>query len=327
MQLLTRPDAQELVQRYTALAETAWISRLAQTLAGLWFGWRNGNDETRTKRITVIAGGLTARIRRRYRLNSLLNQIDPLFVAKAIADAEKEKGSPLSGEERKAATRQAEDDWESLAGETKNRADKRHHALDAMVINFWNTGSKKQNEDFFRFPPAIQANAREFFDRRLATVTPRRIVRERTAMEETFYGKRELFGQEFMVKRRPLFDLATKEEKGKAKIKPRKDIKTQKIVDGAIRRVVEEFLETQDELTLEAWTAFCAQARRGASGPRIVQVLMTETEPDAVDEYGALPMQAPRRAGNSAARRAMQAISSSRARHHRKRSRRKGRSR
>jgi hypothetical protein len=105
-------------------------------------------------------------------------------------------------------------------------------------------------------------------------------------MEETFYGKRDLFGKSFIVKRRPLFDLATKVERGKVKIKPRKDIKTQKIVDWPIRRVVEEFLETQEELTMEGWTAFCAQARRGANGPRILQVLMTETEPDAVDEYG-----------------------------------------
>jgi CRISPR-associated endonuclease Csn1 len=33
VQLLLREDAPELVQRYTALAETAWISKLAQTIA------------------------------------------------------------------------------------------------------------------------------------------------------------------------------------------------------------------------------------------------------------------------------------------------------
>jgi CRISPR-associated endonuclease Csn1 len=259
VQLLTREDAHELVQRYTALAETAWISRLAQKIAGLWFGWRNGNDNAGDKRVVVIAGGLTARIRRRYRLNSLLNP-PPADCTDPAA-------------------------WEETA--EKNRDDDRHHALDAMVISFlpqWTRNAKK--EHFFRFPAAIHANARAFFEQRLAAVTPRRIVRERAAMEETFYGKRQLLGQAFMVKRRPLFDLATKEEKGKVKIKPRKDIKTRKIVDGAVRRVVEEFLETQDELTLEVWSAFCAQARCGANGPRIVQMLMTETEPDAVDEYG-----------------------------------------
>ncbi len=259
VQLLTREDAAELVQRYTALAETAWISRLAQKISGLWFGWRNGNDDAGEKRIVVIAGGLTARIRRRYRLNTLLNP--------APADCT----DPVA--------------WEETA--EKNRDDDRHHALDAMVINFlpqWTRNAKK--EHFFRFPAAIHANAKAFFEKRLAAVTPRRIVRERAPMEETFYGKRQILGQVFMVKRRALFDLATKEEKGKVKIKPRKDIETKKIVDDAIRRVVEEFLETQEELTLEAWAAFCRQARRGASGPRIIQISMTETRAGAVDEYG-----------------------------------------
>lgn len=287
VQLLTQPDAAELVQRYTALAETAWISRLAQKIAGLWFGWRNGNDDAGSKRVIVIAGGLTARLRRRYKLNTLLRPLDPEFVVKALAEAENEKGAPLSEEERRMHTRQARDDWEALSGDAKNRADDRHHALDAMVINFlpqWTRHAQK--EHFFRFPATIHANAAGWFGQRLAEVTPRRIVRERAAMEETFYGKRELLGKSFMVKRRLLFDLATKEEKGKAKIKPVKDIKPRKIVDGAIRRIVEEFLETQDELTLEAWTAFCAEVRCGANGPRIVQILMTETEPDAVEEYG-----------------------------------------
>src|SRR5207247_2200199 len=56
VQLLLREDAPELVQRYTALAETAWISRLAQKIASLHFGWRNGNDRDGVKRVTVISG-------------------------------------------------------------------------------------------------------------------------------------------------------------------------------------------------------------------------------------------------------------------------------
>ncbi len=39
VQLLTSPEAETLVQKYTALAETAWISKLAQTIIGLRFGW------------------------------------------------------------------------------------------------------------------------------------------------------------------------------------------------------------------------------------------------------------------------------------------------
>jgi len=72
-ELNEKMDAPELVQRYTALAETAWISRLAQTVVSLHFGWRNGNDAEGTKRVTIVSGGLTGRVRRRYKLNSLLN--------------------------------------------------------------------------------------------------------------------------------------------------------------------------------------------------------------------------------------------------------------
>jgi hypothetical protein len=60
------------------------------------------------RRVIVISGGLTARIRRKYRLNSLLNPPPP--------------GTPELVQ------------WEEKA--EKNRADDRHHALDAMVINF-----------------------------------------------------------------------------------------------------------------------------------------------------------------------------------------------
>ncbi len=287
VQLLTREDAAELVQRYTALAETAWISRLAQKIAGLWFGWRNGNDAENRKRITVISGGFTARIRRRYRLNSLLNQLDPDFVTKALAEAEKQKGSRLSDEERKAATRRAEDDWEAAAGETKNRKDHRHHALDAMVINFWNTGSKKQDADFFRFPPAIHRNALAYFRERIEPVNPMLYVREKPAIQAMFYGKRQLDGSTFIVKRRPLLELGTKEVKNKKVLKPLADIRqqAQTIVDGAIRRIVIEFLEAHGDLTLEQWTEWCDNVTRGDNGPRIKQVQMRESAADKTENY------------------------------------------
>ncbi|MBI4658089.1 MAG: hypothetical protein HY735_04425 [Verrucomicrobia bacterium] len=102
-QLLTSSDAPALVEKYTALAETAWISKLAQTIVGLRFGWPGGIADGKRK-VIVVSGGLTARIRRKYKLNSLLNP---------DAKSEEEAGQ-------------------------KNRSDDRHHALDAMVISFLN---------------------------------------------------------------------------------------------------------------------------------------------------------------------------------------------
>ena len=126
VQLLTSPDAEKLVEKYTALAETAWISKLAQTIIGLRFGWPGGivNGE---RKVIVVSGGLTGRIRRKYRLNSLLNP-----------DAKNEEEA-----------------------ENKNRNDDRHHALDAMVISFipnWARNAKLTG--FFRFPEGVH---RELF--------------------------------------------------------------------------------------------------------------------------------------------------------------------
>jgi CRISPR-associated endonuclease Csn1 len=72
VQLLTRADAAELVSKYTSLAETAWISKLAQTLIRLHFGWPLEHQRGK-ERVTVVPGGLTGRIRRKYLLNTLLD--------------------------------------------------------------------------------------------------------------------------------------------------------------------------------------------------------------------------------------------------------------
>ena len=125
VQLLTRQDAPELVERYTALAETAWISKLAQAIVNLHFGWTNGYDENRTKRVIVVSGGVTARVRRKYGLDKLLYNDTT--------------------------------DAEVLAKKVKNREDKRHHALDAMVMTFipqWTRDPSK--EGFFRSPAGVQ---------------------------------------------------------------------------------------------------------------------------------------------------------------------------
>lgn len=288
VQLLLREDAPELVQRYTALAETAWIAKLAQKIISLHFGWRNGNDysgPTPVKRVTVVSGGLTARIRRAYRLNSLLVTMPAKFLADALQRAQEKKQSPLSAEESAVVTKNASYEWESVA--EKNRDDDRHHALDAMVINFLPQWARDaQKEHFFRFPERIQKNAQAYFREEIATVRPRPLVRVKPALEETFYGMRSLNGAHYIVKRRLLFDLAVKLVKGKPELRSRKDIEPHKIVDGAIRELVEEFLGAHPNLTLAQWREWCGTLRLNQNGPKIVKVLMTETKRDAVEEYG-----------------------------------------
>jgi len=71
--LLTRPDAAELVEQYTALAQTAWIARLAQTIVRLHFGWPLDHQKGE-ERVLTLTGGQTAQFRREFRLNSLLGE-------------------------------------------------------------------------------------------------------------------------------------------------------------------------------------------------------------------------------------------------------------
>jgi CRISPR-associated endonuclease Csn1 len=263
VQLLTRQDAPELVERYTALAETAWISKLAQAIVNLHFGWTNGYDENRTKRVIVVSGGVTARVRRKYGLDKLLYNDTT--------------------------------DAEVLAKKVKNREDKRHHALDAMVMTFIPQWARDPNkEGFFRFPPEFRdkkgredyERIRELFSKRLSDVMPRNIAFERAALADTSFGGRLDGGKPIIVKRVTVFDLAQEPAgaPGKTKFSLKYLIKkTESVRDETIkRRLKEEFVEKEpDEVK---WKKFCdsfAQKRKGGiTGARIIKVWVYAGEPD-----------------------------------------------
>lgn len=259
VQLLLREDAPELVQRYTALAETAWISRLAQKIVWLHFGWRNGNDFEGKKRVTIISGGLTGRIRRKYRLNSLLNPCpageDPVV-------------------------------WEAKADIPKNRKDDRHHALDAMVINFlpqWTRDARKQH--FFRFPEAIQANPRAFFQSQIDEVTPCNIAFEKPSLADTIYGSRRDPKGMAIVQRVPLFALGMKSA-GPSKVafdakylaEQAKTVRDPKIVAELHR-----YLAAGDP-SESTWRNFCdtlhITRKDGSKGPRVLKVNVNAGSPE-----------------------------------------------
>ncbi len=286
VQLLLREDAPELVQRYTALAETAWISRLAQKIVSLHFGWRNGNDKDGGKRVTVISGGFTARIRRRYRLNSLLNPMKQEWFDEQWEKAT--KGLPLSAEGEAKLREAITLEWESVA--EKNREDDRHHALDAMVINFWNTGAKKQDAHFFRFPDTMQKNPRGFFGKHIEQVTPEKRAFEKAVLAETIYGGRTENGATKIVQRVSLFALGMKSV---GQNKTAFDV-------GFLRKQLKSLRESQPSALIEqqildwldddrdeaAWRDFCdtirLPQRDGSNGPRVKRVTV---DVGVADEY------------------------------------------
>ena len=154
VRLLLSADAEQLVERYTPLAETAWIARLAQTIASLHFGWVNGNDREGNKRIITVSGGLTGRTRRKYCLNSLLGrdrELDRKISERLDALAELRSLS-LPREERKAKGRALWAELSELNAAEKARDDDRHHALDAMILTFFEGKDNDPNhEEEFRF--------------------------------------------------------------------------------------------------------------------------------------------------------------------------------
>jgi len=257
VRLLTLPDAAEQVQRYTALAETAYIARLAQTLVALYFNWPIRSQEG-ARRITIVNGGLTARVRRNYKLNSLLSPC------------------PEGKDPR---------DWEEQC--EKNRGDKRHHALDAMVISFipgW--ARNPRHEGFFRLPDGV---TRETFAAALTNRLPRALVLPKPELEATVYGERIIDGKRYGVARIALRDFAVKVEKNKPVLKPRKDLKPHQIIDPVIRNAVESLIEGNPSLTLEQWETWCVNYRRGSmQGPRVKKLFVTITDADSLDEYGNL---------------------------------------
>jgi CRISPR-associated endonuclease Csn1 len=263
VRLLTSPDAVELAERYTALAETAYIARLAQTVAALHFGWPI-NSQPGERRITIVNGGLTARVRRNYRLNSLLNPCPP-------------------GQDPK--------EWEENADVEKNRKDDRHHALDAMVISFlpaWTRDPKK--EKFFRLPEGVTPAT---FETELKRVLPRQLHYERAQLEATAFGRRNLNGSNYGVGRVGFLNLVVKVALNGARslnVKPEGSGEADMIVDQAIRRDVQAFIDQRRKtLTLEEWDRWAAEYRRGGpDGPKVNKVLVTITNPDALDEYADL---------------------------------------
>lgn len=223
-QLLTSPEAETLVEKYTALAETAWISKLAQTIIGLRFGWPGGIEDGK-RRVIVVSGGLTGRIRRKYKLNSLLN--------------------PTAANKENA--------------EQKNRNDNRHHALDAMVISFLpNWARNAATSGFFKFPEGVDRN---LFAKAIAEVIPQNICFEKPALAETIYGARKLDGEKIIVQRVELVSLAMKPTAPGKTVFDLKyaQKKVQAILDPMIREKVAEFINALPDEA--AWKSFCSQFR------------------------------------------------------------------
>lgn len=220
VRLLTSPHAKDLVDKYTSLAETAWISKLSQTIIGLKFGWKNGVDQDGKRRVIVVSGQLTASIRERFGLDRIL----------------------------------APDETDPQEAKKKNRNDDRHHALDAMVISFipgWMRDRRKHR--YFKISGLD--NPYPLFERNIAGVVPAQLCFKKSKLEETIYAKRRIGGEDKIVYRVDVRGLGLKTSQGEefSEIHLRDAITREP--DQRLVTLVNDWLNGGD-LSQKSWTAF-----------------------------------------------------------------------
>lgn len=161
VELLTASYAAELEKSRGDLQATAYLEKLAQRIIALHFGWGlNAKDEAR--HIFVASGGQTAYIRRVFRLDRLLHKAETKeSFSKLVAERELEK---------------------------KNRANKKHHALDALVLSIIREVRYNPTTDTIEAPAYFNA---PFCDKALRSVYPQEVKTAKPKLRETIYGLRE----------------------------------------------------------------------------------------------------------------------------------------
>ncbi len=292
-------EAALMVQNKTALQETAWIAKLARVLICLKFGWRL-DAEGEQRRIVVVTGSVTNRVATKYGLYSLLGgpeRVKKLADAKAaieaamkqVEDARDDELDKLCDDfpkEWKTKKRKGDEHWDrgyalwllrriQIANDDaineKDRKDKRHHALDAMVLSFlphWAGDPGKSL--YFGLPP--KRNWKEEFRHYLDSLYPEILIPEPPEVEKSFYGSRRIGMESVATKRFVLREIAYSGQPLEYSATVLKKA-VESITDTLIRRQVLDFVNTNPKKS--EWLDFCAQMERGGlrkGGPRLLRV-------------------------------------------------------
>jgi CRISPR-associated endonuclease Csn1 len=276
-------DAQDMVQKRTALQETAWIAKLARTLICLKYGWPL-DFEGQKKRIVVVTGAVTNRVAKRYKLYRLLGgegRVEQLEkkVEQCLAELQslRDAVAPLSDvrKAREAVTKAQKE------VEDKCREDKRHHALDAMVLSFLPHWAGDPGKNIFFGLPKLVAKS-EFFGDYLDRVAPEELRFERPVLRETIYGLRQGKTGEFQgAIRREVLEMPfeSKSMEGELIKFSTKELRNaiSTVRDDAIRSALSTIALELDQLDGAAaqqrhWLAFCADFRLRENGPLIKKV-------------------------------------------------------
>ena len=268
--MLLSKNALEIDENAQNIQETAWIAKLARNLVALKVGYDLG-QEGDAKKVQVINGSQTAGLRRKYNLNSLLN-LEKFDIEKELIGKPREKclasinkvfkefeesvqaefcrifyKPNTSEEEIQEELKNFKVDGHrvtELALDKKNRADKRHHALDAIVICYLEEWGRDVNKrDRFRLPKNIDRN---YIKSELDKVVPKKIGFSKAGLLEQASGyNEEHFNEkeEKKVFQTKDLDSLFKNNQGKYQLKDT-DIKTKisNIVDSNIKNLLEKKL-------------------------------------------------------------------------------------
>jgi len=240
MELLISNEAVELEQRRNDLQATAYLEKLAQQIAALHFGW-GLNTLGDQRRIFTANGGQTARIRRAFGLDRLLHSAENF---------------------KKAVQENTLDE--------KNRANKKHHALDALVLSVireikYDPATRRLKAPEFFTPP--------FCSRALDDVYPQTVKTCKPKLRETIYGLRERV--ENGTKKYYLVTRFNSSVDGLQKLaEAKKQVKN--IFDPDIKRQLEEQL-SDPNLTQESWQNWLKQW--SDNGRKIRKITKTESGP------------------------------------------------
>lgn len=174
--LLTSQNPEELVEKYTHLAETAYISRLAQKICHLFFGWEQLTKGSERK-VFVISGGFTERIRTKFKLDEILGQ-----------KTQKDKKLDEDNNEQELSNDSNDSQDSKKDKKKKNRDNPRHHALDALVISITPEIKFNPQKNEEEYPQWFN---KDFCKKVLETCIPKPIRFEKPKLAETIYGLRE----------------------------------------------------------------------------------------------------------------------------------------
>lgn len=157
--LLTSPDAKDQVQKYTALAATAYIEKLTQRITSLYFNW-NWQTSDSERKILVVNGAVTAKVRRQRKLDAILHSPE---------DFKKYREEGIVAK--------------------KNRDNQRHHALDALVLSTVPEIKYDPKTETDTIPEWLTAeNCKILLDK----VIPTPLRFRKPILAETIYGLREI---------------------------------------------------------------------------------------------------------------------------------------